>query len=498
MKKLSFTLLFSLCSIWAQSQTNAYLKVANNGNFFKIEKVSTGGYITISEDSVHKTQVVCWDAIFNIKWKYTFADAVGGTLCRIVEANDGNFYFMAGYSQKTLIIKFNSIGTILWQKYYAPSTGSLLSISLSKATAGDNGFLFLSQYGNLVKCTQDGNIEWQKNYSCFNATGVINCNNIIPDGSGYVVTIHYNISWVLTFKISSTGTVGVQSVYSHPSETLIPIRMVKLNSTGGYALLGSYNSNNQIIWVAFYNNSLSLQSFNELTVTYNEFSLLDMVAVDNGNNVIISGGINEASIWNTAIVKLSNTGTIVWKKRSEAVNASFKAVYFWGLTANGNNTVHVGSGPLEGRIVAVIDNNGDGLCNDKPFSISNIQSSLNTQTETILASNANISKTDITTTYNKMVSYNKQILCGNLSGIDNETEPTEGNITLYPNPATTTLTIVGISNITKAEIYDISGKLLLSKQLNTNQLDISTLAKGLYFIKLSTAEGSVVRKFVKE
>lgn len=68
---------------------------------------------------------------------------------------------------------------------------------------------------------------------------------------------------------------------------------------------------------------------------------------------------------------------------------------------------------------------------------------------------------------------------------------------LSPNPATTTLTIVGVTGSTIAEIFDISGKLLLSKQLNTNQIDISSLAKGLYFIKLSTAEGSVVRKFVK-
>jgi hypothetical protein len=47
-------------------------------------------------------------------------------------------------------------------------------------------------------------------------------------------------------------------------------------------------------------------------------------------------------------------------------------------------------------------------------------------------------------------------------------------------------------------VYDISGKLLFTKLLNGNQLDISSLAKGLYFIKLSTAEGSLVRKFVKE
>jgi hypothetical protein len=71
-------------------------------------------------------------------------------------------------------------------------------------------------------------------------------------------------------------------------------------------------------------------------------------------------------------------------------------------------------------------------------------------------------------------------------------------ITISPNPATTTLNISDLTTSATAEIYDISGKLLITKQLNTTQLDISILAKGFYFIKLSTKEGCVVRKFVKE
>jgi hypothetical protein len=83
------------------------------------------------------------------------------------------------------------------------------------------------------------------------------------------------------------------------------------------------------------------------------------------------------------------------------------------------------------------------------------------------------------------------------TGIENNM--TNNNLArVYPNPATTTLTIDGFSNASTAEVYDLSGKLLLSKQLNANQFDISSLAKGLYFIKLSTDKGSMVKKFVKE
>jgi hypothetical protein len=60
------------------------------------------------------------------------------------------------------------------------------------------------------------------------------------------------------------------------------------------------------------------------------------------------------------------------------------------------------------------------------------------------------------------------------------------------------LFINGITSPAKVEVYDVSGKLLLAKILNTNQIDISYLSKGLYFIKQSTAEVNTVRKFVKE
>jgi hypothetical protein len=95
---------------------------------------------------------------------------------------------------------------------------------------------------------------------------------------------------------------------------------------------------------------------------------------------------------------------------------------------------------------------------------------------------------------NSMVTVN--VIPQTITGINDNS--TDKSYILFPNPAINTINIGGLENTAKAEVYDISGKLLLTKQLNTNQIDISSLAKGLYFIKLSTAEGSVVRKFVKE
>jgi hypothetical protein len=89
-------------------------------------------------------------------------------------------------------------------------------------------------------------------------------------------------------------------------------------------------------------------------------------------------------------------------------------------------------------------------------------------------------------------------ISGQFFGINLNERDIRSPISIFPNPATNTLYLDGLANTTTAEVYDVSGKILFTKQLITNQLDISTLAKGLYFIKHTTAEGSVVRKFVKE
>jgi hypothetical protein len=89
--------------------------------------------------------------------------------------------------------------------------------------------------------------------------------------------------------------------------------------------------------------------------------------------------------------------------------------------------------------------------------------------------------------------------CGwNISGIEPIHQNGSGSqIILYPNPASATLNIEGLATTAKAEVYDLSGKLLLNKPLTSHQIDISSLATGFYFIKLTTADGSVVKKFVK-
>jgi hypothetical protein len=71
-------------------------------------------------------------------------------------------------------------------------------------------------------------------------------------------------------------------------------------------------------------------------------------------------------------------------------------------------------------------------------------------------------------------------------------------ITISPNPANKMLFIEGVNYPFIVSTYDLSGKKMFSDCTNNGQLDISDLSQGLYFIKIETNEGMVVKKFVKE
>ncbi len=74
------------------------------------------------------------------------------------------------------------------------------------------------------------------------------------------------------------------------------------------------------------------------------------------------------------------------------------------------------------------------------------------------------------------------------------------NFKIYPNPATDYIDISGLLELTKVEVYNLSGKLFKSNKLSSesNRIDISTLPKGVYLIKGFTEGRVKVGRFVKE
>jgi Leucine-rich repeat (LRR) protein len=117
---------------------------------------------------------------------------------------------------------------------------------------------------------------------------------------------------------------------------------------------------------------------------------------------------------------------------------------------------------------------------------------------TLVTGNTVTNKADIYFDYNFPVETNTesttfQTLSSNQFIIDN-------SVSISPNPTNSKININANSNIKSIELYDVQGRVLKTVLENTNQsvLDISDKANGIYFLKITTENGSKIEKVVKE
>jgi len=77
---------------------------------------------------------------------------------------------------------------------------------------------------------------------------------------------------------------------------------------------------------------------------------------------------------------------------------------------------------------------------------------------------------------------NGKIDCGT-TGIE---EPTASNLTVYPNPARSQINIEGLNQESEFELISVLGERVLSGKVNNaaNQISVSNLTKGVYFLKI--------------
>ncbi|MBR5215942.1 MAG: S8 family peptidase [Bacteroidales bacterium] len=75
------------------------------------------------------------------------------------------------------------------------------------------------------------------------------------------------------------------------------------------------------------------------------------------------------------------------------------------------------------------------------------------------------------------------------------------NVSIYPNPVKDRLYIETESEIEEVIVYDIYGRHQVTETPSHQEMisiDISNLNSGVYFVKINTANGNIVKRFVKE
>ena len=84
-------------------------------------------------------------------------------------------------------------------------------------------------------------------------------------------------------------------------------------------------------------------------------------------------------------------------------------------------------------------------------------------------------------------------------GIENFTDL---KVTLFPNPAReyVDIRIDCNANVTAMEVFDVYGKLINTVNVidNLTRINVNGLADGMYFVRVTTDNGTVTKTFVKK
>lgn len=73
------------------------------------------------------------------------------------------------------------------------------------------------------------------------------------------------------------------------------------------------------------------------------------------------------------------------------------------------------------------------------------------------------------------------------------------SVAIYPNPVKNNLYINSQSNAIDANIYSLTGQLVLAPKVSENKIVLDNLASGIYIVKLNLEDGTIAtQKFVKE
>jgi hypothetical protein len=86
------------------------------------------------------------------------------------------------------------------------------------------------------------------------------------------------------------------------------------------------------------------------------------------------------------------------------------------------------------------------------------------------------------------------ILTNQTLGINDNTIE-NASITVSPNPTSGLVTVNGVADVKTITVFNVGGKLVLSAS-NTTSVNLSNQAKGVYFVKVTTENGTTTKKVV--
>ncbi|WP_282124007.1 T9SS type A sorting domain-containing protein [Algibacter mikhailovii] len=159
--------------------------------------------------------------------------------------------------------------------------------------------------------------------------------------------------------------------------------------------------------------------------------------------------------------------------------------------------VGLGDGAADSRVDAFLE-----ITND--FNASKSNATTDNFTKSTLTFTASSSFVIIYVRAPQAIDDSHEVFYDNISLVEEGTASTKdilaSRFKVYPNPANDIITIASNNiDITSISVYSVLGKQVLAGlELENDRLNISELAKGVYFLKINSDQGAVTKKIIKE
>ncbi|MEI7979356.1 MAG: T9SS type A sorting domain-containing protein [Bacteroidota bacterium] len=395
-------------------------------------------------------------------------------LTKMVELSENTFLIIGRKNKEAYYLLVDTLANIINQKSFkadSAKTGAILNINLN----ADKTITLLGINSNIpfIKTIDSiGNILDEKSI-------------LTPlNHTNYYIDFKYNISGIIVNSyIDSIQRTYVVNYYSLSG--ILNKQMLSTNysviKNGGF--LVNYLPNVNII----YRDSFWIKvdsNFNIIATYPKQYPL--------SNSIYIGKRITENEIADCGGIALNGGGLSDWHHFMSSKKINLIS-YITNITISGLSIISTKNGNilLSANILPSSANNKNIL-----WSINDTNLATITQTGLLTAKANGTVIVTATAADGGGAKATKTITISNQTIGINEVNLTN-KITVYPNPASNTLTIKTINNLTiqQLQLLDITGK-VIAQFNNQTEIDVSAMANGMYLLQIQTLNGSVVKQVV--
>ncbi len=109
--------------------------------------------------------------------------------------------------------------------------------------------------------------------------------------------------------------------------------------------------------------------------------------------------------------------------------------------------------------------------------------------------NNSLSNSSINSSQNQYATNN---ILSQSPSISNGSDNKSSELNIYPNPTQSEINIAGLSNIKSIEVMNSTMQTINVMFGNQNKIDVSSLASGMYFLRIYYNNRVTICKFIKE